>query len=404
VLEAAYFEAVYSLFGLNTHLQIAWTCALGVMMACAAVAALTRWGVSRRNALAIAGLMLAFAPADAVRLWPSSAHADLACALFLCGATAAAVAFEAGRQRAASLHAISLALYAISILTYETATVPIALSVLGYRCITSMRSAARRWLADLAIVACELAIVAAFKGNVSESFGSAFVTHFAKLVAGAVLIASWAAFPIGSTHSPNTARAIGAAIIIGAIVVGRRRAVRDPDSRYWLQVLLGALVFAGVCYVTYLVAAGYTPVGRGIANRTNVLSEVGMVAAAFATMQLWSTAAAERWRKLRRKILVACAIGAIGAGYITATIRDERAWDYAAGQQAVVPPVRCRLQAPSPQHDDDRLWSAGIFESRRSGLLRAVGSDRCSTDAMARASSRCVAGHRGHWRRVRNAS
>jgi hypothetical protein len=337
VLAGPYVLTVYWLFGLNTHLQLAWTCAMGVLMAWAVLAALTRYGLARRDALVVACLVLAFAPADAPRLWPNSGNADLAAALFLCGAAVAVGAFRTpSRRHRLKLHLGSLALYALSVMTYEAAVGAIALSVVGYRSVTSTRNAVRRWCADLAIVAWAVGVAAVFNNHASEPLGGAVIVHAAKLVAGAVLIASWAVFPVGAEHSPNVFRIIGALLIIGAVALGTLGARDGRHSRYWLMVMAGGVLFAMACYATYLPAQGYTPVGRGIANRTNILAEVGMVAAAYGAVQILAGAAADRWRASSRGLLVVLLTGLLALGYVAATVRDERAWDAAAHEQGVL--------------------------------------------------------------------
>jgi hypothetical protein len=350
ILVGPYFLAVYGLFGLNSHLVIAWTSAMGILMAFAALIALRQYGFTLRDSLGVALLVLAFAPADAPRLWPAAGHANVAGALFLCGAAIAVPGFRARSSAVrAAFHLSSLALYVLSVITYETAAGAIAVSVLGYRSVTSLRNARMRWYADLAIVALTVAIAVAFTSHPSEPLGGALVTHVAKLVAGAVLVATWAVFPVGATHSPNAFRIVGAAILLAAAAVGMSRARHDEVSKRWLIVLGGGLGFAMAAYATYIPAAGYTPVGRGIANRTNILSEVGMGAAAYGAVHLLGNAAAERWRPSIRSLFVAPLLGLLALGYVVRTVRDERSWDAAANaQEAVLKRLIAVAPRPSP--------------------------------------------------------
>jgi hypothetical protein len=337
VLVGPYFLAIYGMFGLNSNLLIAWTCAMVVLLALAVLVSLTHYGLARRDALLVAALVLAFAPADAPKLWPAAGHANLAAAFFLCGAAVAVAAFRARSNGVrAALHLSSLALYALSVLTYETAAGAIALSVVLYRSVTATRNAVARWCADLAIVALAVAVAVVFTSHPSEPLGGALVTHVAKLVAGAALVASWAVFPVGATHSLNVFRLVGVAIMVGTLVVGTLRARHDPDGKYWLIVTAGGFLFAMAAYATYIPAAGYTPVGRGIANRTNILSEVGMATAAYGTVQVIARAAAGRWRATSRSVLATVLVGLLALGYTAATVQDERAWDEAAHEQRVV--------------------------------------------------------------------
>jgi hypothetical protein len=208
--------------------------------------------------------------------------------------------------------------------------------VVLYRSVTATRNAVARWCADLAIVALAIAVAVAFTSHPSEPLGGAFVTHVAKIVAGAALVGTWAVFPVGATHSPNLFRLVGAAIIVGAVVLGILRARHDTGSKYWLTVTAGGFLFAMAAYATYIPAAGYTPVGRGIANRTNILSEVGMATAAYGTVQVLARAAAGRWRATNRSVLAAVLVGLLALGYVATTVQDERAWDGAAHEQGVV--------------------------------------------------------------------
>jgi hypothetical protein len=196
-----------------------------------------------------------------------------------------------------------------------------------------------RWFADLLVAGTSvLLVVTSGTHEQVQSLDATFLLHAAKLLAGAALVATWAVFPVGDIHSPNAARLVGACFIGAALVIGfRARQTREtPAAEYWTRVLLGALAFAMACYASYIPAAGYTPVGRGIANRTNVLAEVGLVAAAYATVRVLSISVAARWRVLRAGVIAALGTCLIAGGYVAGTLNDEAVWDAAADDQAVV--------------------------------------------------------------------
>src|SRR5205085_10439397 len=99
--------------------RLAVAAAMVVVQATLLYALLRRVGLIARDALACAALSLAFPFSDSVWLWGVLSLTSLAIAAALLGVILALRALHSSRGRALALHAASLTLYVLSILSYE---------------------------------------------------------------------------------------------------------------------------------------------------------------------------------------------------------------------------------------------------------------------------------------------
>jgi hypothetical protein len=328
------FLLVYSLLGTNAHFQAAACAVAGVLMAIAVRVALPRYRISESRATFIACLVLAFGPADSPRIGNAGWQNELALALFMFGAALAADGLSAGGKRRIVLHGASLALYVLSILTYEAAVGILLISGAGYSLIQRGRQAVTRWVADLCVVAFALLALAGTDARrLSVPVGVPLLVHAAKFVAGAGVVGTWAVFPLGSSHHPDVGRAIGVLLLVSAVVLGARGFRADAATRYWLTAIAGGIIFAAASYLPYIPGRDYLPVGEGFNNRINILSEVGFVIAAYGMVEVLGHAAASRWRRLDRRAVTWVGLALIAIGYGAATLNDEARWARAADKQ-----------------------------------------------------------------------
>ena len=108
--------------------------------------------LGRIDAGAIALLTLALPVADSIRFWMTPAVSQLCLAACAAGFLLGLRALRVEGRSSVVLHALSLALFALSLALAETMLPAIGLSLLLYRTRTGWRQAAARWAADLVVV------------------------------------------------------------------------------------------------------------------------------------------------------------------------------------------------------------------------------------------------------------
>jgi hypothetical protein len=356
-LSAPYRSMLYALGGSDPRVHIAIGVGVAALMCAALVYALRAAGLARVDSMAVAVLFLLFEPSDAARMWVSASHAQLAVAFYFIGLAACLKAFDQEGPRAWALHGISLAFYLASVLLYQTATTAILASVALYAVKASPRRALGRWPADLAVVAVG-AISQAGTPDYAGSHGLELITHAAKMVAGTMLLATWAIFPIGSYHAPTPARVVGGLVLVGlaVAVVTALKGRRPTGMALWSSLAVSGLAFALVSYGVYIPASGYTPVAQGIGNRTNVLAAAGFALFVWSCCRLVGTMSPGRLGRYGAPILAAL----LAIGYIHADRRDQRDWITATREQQMVLRQLRRLGRPG-RHAHVFVWGPRAF-------------------------------------------
>jgi len=119
---------------------------------------LRQLGLAIGHAAAIAALVLTFPFSDSVWLWGVLSLSSLAIAAFLLGLVLALRALQSRGRRALALHGASLALYLLSVVSYEVVAVAGCLTGLLYLRVVGLRRARARWALDAAMIAVTLAI------------------------------------------------------------------------------------------------------------------------------------------------------------------------------------------------------------------------------------------------------
>jgi hypothetical protein len=343
LLFETYWSLVHPLLGVGDSAQIAKSVAGGIVLCASLYWVLTTARLPRTDALIISTLVLIFEPTSSVRIWPSASFGQVAVAMYLLGLGLAWRAYGTRGRQAAVLHASSVGLYLASVLLYPTAATAILFSVALYRLVAPWPVVMKRWPADAGVV-----VVAALTQLGAEEYarshGLDLVVHAGKLLAGTILLGTWAVFPLGSVHAVTVERLLGGcaiAMVLVGVARGWRSGRHSDDARElrsWSLVGGIGLAFAVVSYLCYIPAAGYTPVAQGIGNRSNVLAAAGIVTFAWSCARLVVLLAARAAH--RRGLVLTLAplllASVLGAGYASATVAEEREWQRAGDEQRQV--------------------------------------------------------------------
>jgi hypothetical protein len=279
----------HDLFGTNSPWQYVYLAALGVATSMALFAVLSAVGVPWVLAIAAAVLGLISPASDAGRLWVAGGGGQFAVLLLFAGAYAGVRAVRRPGVSGIPWHALGLALYISSLLTYDIAAPAIALSVLLYRSVAPWRRAVAHWLPDLgAVVICSLIVRAASPKDINTSSGSLLDRAHRILQDGVQLLGSNAG-SLGATEGTHRVSwVIALMVVLASIAIpltGLIGASRGWARTSWLVraawMGLGGLVLAAAgAAVLVVVQDDFTPLGVGIANRVNVLTGYGLAIAA----------------------------------------------------------------------------------------------------------------------------
>jgi hypothetical protein len=342
-LGTLYAAGRYALFGLDPtgHLVVAGV--LWLIVALLFFALLRALGLCPLHAGAIALLALLFPLADSTRLWPAASALNLGLALYLGGTLAALAGLRLRGARALALHAIAVALYLASVVTYEVTTIAILLSFALYRLRTSWRRALGRWAVDVAAVGVVL-LLATTQSTVDRAPLTALPERVGEVTAGALSVLSWAVVPLGGTTDLSAARVAGGLIVVVVLAAALRAAAggeRAALVRRWLMVAAAAAAAIAAGYLVLLPVEGYNPAHRGIANRLNVFSSLGIATFVYSLSMLAGLVLAWRWGR-RAALGVGLGLVAILAvGYSARLLSDERNWhDAAVDQREVLDAIR----------------------------------------------------------------
>ena len=346
------------LFGLDPTGHLVVAAALGLGVALLLYAVLRAFGLQPLHAAPIALLTLLFPLADSTRLWAAGSAANFAVCLYLAGVLLAVAALPRRGPAAVGMHTASVALYAASVMTYEFTLVPVLLSVLLYWPRAPGRTAIGRWTVDLLAMFAVLALATA-QTTVPREPITALPERVAEVTAGALSVVSWSVFPVGGTTDISVARMVGGLIVVavlGAALVRVWRGGRAAELRPWLIIAAVATAAIAAGYVVLLPAAGYNPAHRGIANRVNAFSALGIAAFVYALVMLAALQLGDRLRRPAAPIAVALT-ALLAVGYAVRLQSDERSWRDAADAQER---VLADLANTPPPPDGGDLAAFGV--------------------------------------------
>ena len=337
-----------ALFGLDPTGHLIVAALLGLAVAGLFYAVLRMLGMPVVHAAAIALLALLFPLADAARLWATASAANLGISLYLGGVLLALAGLRSAGLRSWTMHLVATVLYAVSALTYELTVFPVLLSFLLYRTQTPWKQALTRWAVDAGTIVAVLALATA-QTTVPREPLSSLPGRVLEVTEGALAVVSWSVVPLGNTTDLSAARVLGGLVVLVvlcAAVAQLLKSDRAAELRPWLIVGgAGALaIVAG--YLVLVPATGYNPAHRGIANRVNAFSSLGVAAFVYSLCML----AALQVSWLVRRSATALAVGlaaVLAAGYAVQLYKDERDWrDAAVAQERVLEGLQ---ESPRPR-------------------------------------------------------
>lgn len=331
----------------------AWHLAFGLLVSVGTAVALYAYlrvvvPLAPVHAGAIAALTLIFPWSDSMVLWPTAALNWLGPAFYFLGTIAALRGLQAEGRRSRRLAAGALALFLLSLWSYEIAGPAIVAGLLLYLRVAPRERALRRWAVDAGVTVAWLVVVGLNTQRATQDLGG-LVAHAGSIADHALTVAARALVPVAGVPRLAVLAVVAALVAAGHL---RARRAADPDAaaalRRWAWLVPAALAAIAVSYVLVIPAADrYGPLRPGIENRINLLAAPAYVTFAYASVLLAFTLAATARPAWRRGAAAAAAVAvaAIGAGYVVRVAHDIGSWDDAAaarerildGLQAAVP-------------------------------------------------------------------
>jgi hypothetical protein len=363
--EVLYYAALESLFGYNASAQLALAALMLAALGTCLFALLRRLGLAALEAGSICALVIVFPFSDSIRLWPIMSMATLAIALSLLGVLVALRAFEAQHSRAAALHACSLALYLLAVLSYEVCAAAACAAGAVYAVRFGARRARWRWALDMVAIGATLAFMKlilpvdiATPSRLQSLSGA--VHHTGTILAqGGQLLGSAAAAPFGAGRAvADLALALLSLTALAAAALRKRLPAGDPARATlgrWLAIASGGAGLALAAWAVYIPAPShYSPGASGTANRVNALAGVGLVLCLYACAALVGVLLgklAERRTPVapQRAAALAASLAAValGAAWLEHGAADSRLWDRAGGdERALLASVQTALPDP----------------------------------------------------------
>jgi hypothetical protein len=291
-------------------------------------------GMARVNAGSVAALALLFPWSDSIRLWPTGSLIGISVCFFLLGLNVALRGLARRGRQGLAMHAGADILFALSILTYESAAAAALLAGALYLGRAPLAAAVRRWLADVLVVFATLAYSLATTSGARPVSGPLDrIGEIPSFLRDASVIAASALEPFGSLgRTIQALLLLAAAAIVGASLLRLRR---EPDRqlREWLRWLAIGLVGIACAYVMFL-GSNLKPLDPGIDNRINVFAGFGFCLFAYALVACGCRLA---FRSDRSANLATVALVLVLAvGYLIRTADDQGDWREAAERQRTV--------------------------------------------------------------------
>jgi len=354
-LSVLYFATTHHVFGTSTELHLALAVLLGAAMSVLLYVLLRTLAMPRLHAGAIAALVLFFPAADAARLWPTAATAELAISIYIGGLLLALRGLRSSGRSATFFHGGALALYAASLLTYEVIAGAVLLTGLVYLLRAPWRRVVPRWGADLLLLGVGLVYVREVRSG--GLLGVEQQVENARTFQGeARTLLSY----LGITGGPpRLSLELVALILLAAVFLARflsRRDVLRRDLRRWLAVSLAGVVVIGAGYLALIPSTGRTPLDAGFGNRINIAASVGYtlfiyaVVALVALMVVRALAVFLPLRSARAWAAGLAVAGAVLLGVVwVQEVRDDlNSWDRAHRVQERTLAVLQTSPRPSP--------------------------------------------------------
>jgi len=344
-----YVPLTYLVFGMHMHYHLVWAVALAVLAVTMFYGVLRTLGVPWIHALLIALLAIVFPWSDSTRLWVTADQVTLSIAFAMAGILVALVGL---RRRSWRWHVCALALYLLSILSYEV-TLPLIACVGVLYCFrVGWRAAKTRWLADGAVVVAAGIWVGTHTTRTASGL-SGNLDHLKLIVEQGGTIVGRTGLPLGSPHTTFILLAVAAVLGAGTVAYlsfpDRFAAKRGWGLREWLLLSGGGLAVAALGWVVFIPAHPYyTPTIFGETNRVNGLATFGLIPLFYGAFGVIGTLVGQvrpgaRWIAASVTVLLATALL---ASYTHVLRRHIEIWDlaYAAERTAIT-----KVQEKMPQ-------------------------------------------------------
>lgn len=341
--QVLYYAALDEALGTHAPLRLALAASTVLLQATCLYALLRALGLAARHAACVAALSLTFPFSDSVWLWGILSLTSFAITAALLGLILALRAFHSAGRRALALHAASLALFAVSILSYEVFAVAGSLAGLLYIRAVGLRRARVRWALDVVVIGMALAVArAALPIDVAtpsqmQSLGG-MTAHVGVIARAGAQLAGVAALPVAGI-SPWAGAGLLAAVLAGASVLRLRLPGGDTtraELGRWLAIAAVGVLVAVAAWMVYVPAPDhYSPSAAGTVNRVNAAAAIGIAVLVYSSLVLLAGLLTRLLRlpSASAALLAAAATIALGTGYLKQTAADARAWDAAAADQ-----------------------------------------------------------------------
>ena len=336
------FGAMHKAFGLHMKLYVATAVGAGLAMAVLLYVLLRMLRIERVHSFAIAALALLFPFADAPRLWTTGLQASLAVILFLTGLIVAVLGLRTSGRRAVALHIAAIALYLLSIMTYQLTFGLVLASGLVYLAEMPCRAALYRWGADVGtiVVGGSIAI-----SRTAKSHG----IHLHRLEH--VYRTAFDLLPAAATGKASSIGATAFALVllgIPALTALAAWRLRDMELRRWTIVAGVGIVMAAAGYLALVPAKSYNALDVGIGNRVNLAASLGMVTLVYADLVLISLVVMRGPLRPLRLVPVLIVAVMIGLGYHSTLAEHERNYHQAYNIERIVIGSMTALRAQPP--------------------------------------------------------
>jgi hypothetical protein len=321
----------HALFGLHVDLHLGFAIGLGVATSLCLFLLLRTLSLAPLHSGAVAVLSLLFPWSDTLRLWPGVSVFSFSVCFLLLGVVLALNGLKRRGRGAIAMHACASILYALSVLTYEATGAVALLAGLLYLGRAPLRTVARRWLADAALVLAALGYSLATTvnerqiGSIGERVGDIgrFVRESLQLVVAALV-------PLDDPGTAGAGLVLLAVALVVVFALLRCRRSDEPDLRRWVWLIAVGGVAIGATYFMFL-GSNLHPKDPGVHMRINVFAGLGFCVVAYASV----AAASSLLLRSSRSAAAATLAGAlvIAAGYWVQVRDDAAQWQRASDLQ-----------------------------------------------------------------------
>jgi hypothetical protein len=322
---------VHALAAPATHL-------LFVVLAYALVRAL---GLGMVCSGVLAALILLFPFSDANWLWYTDSSSGLALSFAAAGGLISLRSMSTSGARAVLLDLAAGALFALSVLTYQFATLAVMLIVVVYVRRSRRPEVIRRTAINIFAVACAVLVPLAIAGSTGSSAAptapvSQWPAHAVHLLnRGATLLVS-ASVPFGAPHRTVVAPII--LVLLGLGVIAYVRGAGNEVKRWLCWAAFGAALTISAYLVFIPTVNGfYDPLAVGEGNRINALAGVGdcifLVSLAMLAGELVRWRFSDAWRLAM--VVPAVLLAGLFAGYYSKLDGHVNTWKRAWSAEQV---------------------------------------------------------------------